>query len=881
MDITILSQTIPNWRHGDGSFVFRVEVEDSFFAANGEHISGASNGNCFEVSANASGGVCVTDQIVIPSTTDALDNQLVRYKSAAIYKRSIKKHTILEDFVLSDELAPSTDFPTIAIRNNNFIAYQDLSGYSKAQVDALIQNYVNVSMPDASVLTKGRMKLSAAPVSPTNPIALGTNDPLVTSQSQTRYGNAYASFNAAIAAIGGAKTKLVISTQMTVGATIEAPRNISIFFEADGMLMPSAGVTVTINLLNDPGNRQVFGGLGNVIIEQNAAAFFNLAWWTGHDDTPDATKPINNLIASLGASGGGEALIPIGMWKTSGNIVLPLNCTLRGVGNLYSGIKLTSNNQPIIKIQSIVNQHVGDFAVKNLNLDCSGVTGGTGLLLTGVYPWSAKHILLEDLRFTGGDVGIDFNATDSAWELQHLSVIRPQFVGCGIAYRGNSLNSDVVLDTPLFYLPVGGTGIYVGAVGSLTVRNPNIFGSSVSPPNVPPTDNSTFLYLFGARNNITVTGGQDENIEYYLRTSTNAYPIGVLSLKDNLIQSKLKASANTTLISEGNTIVYTSAGAYQNDSGVAFVIYSKNDALMPRNLDGSPNPALPVNVFTGTTSRLARVENLTDNTAKYGEFVETRPGSSLAGITQTITPAFANTQKPAQAIYGEGVSMPFLEMSDISGANQYGYQFYRDSSDSLQVGWLVIAGNQTGFKGVYFDLPCKILGDTIATLTAAQTLTNKILSGAANTFSNIPQSAITNLTADLGTLTTNINLKAPLASPTLTGTPAAPTAATSTNTTQIATTAFVQAQYAANHLTGSASLDFPSIAAVSQADLTITVTGAALGDSVTATPNGAPEAGLVWNAFVSAANTVTIRMSNITAGAINPAARSWKVTVIK
>lgn len=38
-----------------------------------------------------------------------------------------------------------------------------------------------------------------------------------------------------------------------------------------------------------------------------------------------------------------------------------------------------------------------------------------------------------------------------------------------------------------------------------------------------------------------------------------------------------------------------------------------------------------------------------------------------------------------------------------------------------------------------------------------------------------------------------LDAKAPLASPTFTGTPAAPTAATSTNTTQIATTAFVQA----------------------------------------------------------------------------------------
>ena len=40
--------------------------------------------------------------------------------------------------------------------------------------------------------------------------------------------------------------------------------------------------------------------------------------------------------------------------------------------------------------------------------------------------------------------------------------------------------------------------------------------------------------------------------------------------------------------------------------------------------------------------------------------------------------------------------------------------------------------------------------------------------------------------------------RAPLASPTFTGTPAAPTAATGTNTTQIATTAFVKAEIAAS-----------------------------------------------------------------------------------
>ena len=51
----------------------------------------------------------------------------------------------------------------------------------------------------------------------------------------------------------------------------------------------------------------------------------------------------------------------------------------------------------------------------------------------------------------------------------------------------------------------------------------------------------------------------------------------------------------------------------------------------------------------------------------------------------------------------------------------------------------------------------------------------------------------------------NLNLKAPLASPTLTGTPKAPTASAGTNTTQIATTAFVQSAISANSITLTAS----------------------------------------------------------------------------
>ena len=77
----------------------------------------------------------------------------------------------------------------------------------------------------------------------------------------------------------------------------------------------------------------------------------------------------------------------------------------------------------------------------------------------------------------------------------------------------------------------------------------------------------------------------------------------------------------------------------------------------------------------------------------------------------------------------------------------------------------------------------------------------------------------------------------------------------------------------------SQALDFGSIAAQTSAELTVTVTGAVAGDEVVANPNSSPETGLVWNAWVSATDTVTLRAANVTVAAIDPANRTWKFRV--
>lgn len=87
-------------------------------------------------------------------------------------------------------------------------------------------------------------------------------------------------------------------------------------------------------------------------------------------------------------------------------------------------------------------------------------------------------------------------------------------------------------------------------------------------------------------------------------------------------------------------------------------------------------------------------------------------------------------------------------------------------------------------------------GVTAATQTYVDTAVNNIIGGAPGALDTLNElaAAINDDASFASSVTTSLSLKAPLASPALTGTPTAPTAATSTNSTQIATTAFVKAQ---------------------------------------------------------------------------------------
>jgi hypothetical protein len=97
---------------------------------------------------------------------------------------------------------------------------------------------------------------------------------------------------------------------------------------------------------------------------------------------------------------------------------------------------------------------------------------------------------------------------------------------------------------------------------------------------------------------------------------------------------------------------------------------------------------------------------------------------------------------------------------------------------------------------------------------------------------------------------------------------------------------YVGGQFVNKILRASATLDF-DLTTVTCQDLTMTVTGAAIGDEVVLGPPTEPFDGSpagesfcsVWG-YVSASNTVTIRMCRDSA-AVDPTAGTFKVTVIQ
>jgi hypothetical protein len=222
------------------------------------------------------------------------------------------------------------------------------------------------------------------------------------------------------------------------------------------------------------------------------------------------------------------------------------------------------------------------------------------------------------------------------------------------------------------------------------------------------------------------------------------------------------------------TVVYTT-GSYANPTWITSLATSKVTGLDAALADLQAQIDA-IDTTPGGTGTVTAVSVVAAN------------GVSGTVATATTTPAItlslgAITPSSVNGITFTGTSSPTLAISGTS------------SISGTHTG--TNTGTNTGDQTITLTGPVTGSGTgTFATSIGAGVITNSMLAGSitaaklVGTDITVTEAQVTGLVADLA-------LKAPLVSPTFTGTPAAPTATAGTNTTQLATTAFVTAAVAA------------------------------------------------------------------------------------
>jgi len=150
---------------------------------------------------------------------------------------------------------------------------------------------------------------------------------------------AYASFSAAVDAIGTSRKTLLIPNSQDVTANKTVPSNVTLEFLQGGSLAVSTGVTVTLNGKVDAGLYQVFSGAGTVSLAIDSVKEVFPQWWGAvPDDTYAGTTNNAAFAAATDAAYGCGVPVRItsGTWTFSSlwHINKPISVIASGSGSV-------------------------------------------------------------------------------------------------------------------------------------------------------------------------------------------------------------------------------------------------------------------------------------------------------------------------------------------------------------------------------------------------------------------------------------------------------------------------------------------------------------------------------------------------------------------
>lgn len=276
---------------------------------------------------------------------------------------------------------------------------------------------------------------------------------------------------------------------------------------------------------------------------------------------------------------------------------------------------------------------------------------------------------------------------------------------------------------------------------------------------------------------------------------------------EDAVYNALASKQNLISTPTNNDIVTTNASGQTQDSGKSFstdgTFSSNSDALVPSQKATktyadtvSSNSSVISKVLTGFSAAAGVVSAADSILSAFQKIV-----GNIADLTTGVTSVFGRTGVvTSQSGDYTATQITNTPSGNISATT---VQAALNELDTEKAAAASITG-ATKTKITYNNQGIVTEGSDATTTDIAEGSNLYFTDSRAQTASveNAINSGTTNKAPSEDAVSTALALKAPLASPTFTGTPAAPTATTGTNTTQLATTAFVQAQISASIAAG-------------------------------------------------------------------------------
>jgi len=615
------------------------------------------------------------------------------------------------------------------------------------------------------------------------------------------------------------------------------------------------------------------GGVINFVVESNLSNYTNDAGFLTAEVDADTTNEIQTLSFSspnISISGGNSVDISA--------IDTDTQLTDEQVQDII-GAMLSGNTETLITVTYDDNGAVINFVVDN---DLSNYDNSTSGFLTAEVDADTTNELITSTSISGDTITItDAGSTQTIVTGAVKAVV-------GVAPSGGTQTID------LLYKYVGTIQIDLTSASSpltLTVNNPVDGGNyRFHAQNASSNDivfPAAFLNVDGTSLG-TVSFANDHYLDCYFDGTNYHCSIeeSTQSLKDIAANSITTANSLYTMTS-GQNVEFRTSG-----SSPLLFLDETNDriGIGTNTLDSKVN-VLASSTSTGSvyglTTSLTTTPTASKATASYGANYQLTVAGSNANQNALVFQAQANITGSSTANIVRG----FLGRISTSGAGSAtrvaGGELYIEHQSSglissaygLRVLNLVNSGagyiNNT--YGIYIgDITAGTQTNPPYAIYSEDTGAQSYFAGKLGLGQTSPTSV---LHLKAGTATANtaplkINEGTNLATP--------EDGAIEHTSDNLHFTAGSTRYTLAKTLTATSALDFGSTTAQNSADLTITVTGAADGDAVSlGVPNAAVNANSSFTAWVSAANTVTVRFNNYSSSSIDPASGTFRVSVIK